>query len=104
MVDRMYELYGVNREDSTGAYETWLNRVHPDDRAASNEISEQAQRGERDYDTEFRVVWPDKSVHYLKAYGQFVRDSEGRPLRMTEINYDITHWKRAEEKILQLNQ
>ncbi len=102
--DRMYELYGVNREDFTGAFETWLNCIHPEDRAYSNEISEQAQRGERDYDTEFRVVWPDKSVHYLKAYGHFVRDGEGNPVRMTGINYDITSWKRAEEKIRQLNQ
>ncbi len=102
--DRMYELYGVNREDFSGAYETWLNGIHPDDRAYSNEISEQARRDERDYDTEFRVVWPDRSVHYLKAYGQFVRDREGKPVRMTGINYDITDWKRAEEKIRQLNQ
>ncbi|MDP3683550.1 MAG: PAS domain-containing protein, partial [Ignavibacteria bacterium] len=50
--DRMYELYGVKREDFSGAYEAWLNGVHPDDRASSDEISKQAQRGEREYDTE----------------------------------------------------
>ncbi len=102
--DRMYELYGLKREDFSGAYEAWLKGVHPDDRASSDEISKQAQRGERAYDTEFRVVWPDHSIHYLKAYGQFVRDGAGKPLRMIGINYDITDRKRAEEQIRKLNQ
>ena len=99
----MYELYGVKREDFAGAYDAWLKGMHPDDRAASDEISQQAQRGEREYDTEFRVVWPDGSVHYLKAYGQFVRDADGKPMRMTGVNFDITEIKEAESKITELN-
>ena len=97
--DGMYALYGVKREDFAGAYEAWLNGLHPDDRAASDEASKQAQRGEREYDTEFRVVWPDGSIHHLKAYGQFVRDADGRPLRMTGVNYDVTERKRAEDRL-----
>ncbi|MDD5028186.1 MAG: PAS domain S-box protein [Rhodoferax sp.] len=97
--DRMYELYGVKREDFAGAYEAWRQGIHPDDREASDEISKQAQRGEREYDTEFRVVWPDGSIHCLKAYGQFVRDADGKPLRMTGINFDITQLKLAEEEL-----
>ena len=98
--DRMYELYGVKREDFVGAYEAWLQGIHPDDRTLSDEISKQARRGERPYDTEFRVVWPDNSIHYLKAYGQVVRDENGQPLRMTGINYDITDRKRAEHELI----
>ena len=101
--ERMYELYGVKRDDFAGAYEAWLSGIHPDDRAYSDEISKQAQRGEREYDTEFRVVWPDGSIHYLKAQGQFVRDKHGRPLRMTGVNFDITGIKEAEKKINELN-
>ncbi len=97
--DRMYELYGVKKEDFAGAYEAWLQGIHPDDRAFSDEISKQARRGERPYDTEFRVVWPDSSIHYLKAYGQVVRDDNGQPLRMTGINYDITDLRLAEDQL-----
>jgi PAS domain S-box-containing protein len=97
--ERMYELYGIRKEDFGGAYEAWLNGLHPDDRAMSDEISRQAQRGEREYDTEFRVIWPDGSVHHLKAEGQFVRSADGTPLRMTGVNYDITRCKQAEEAL-----
>ena len=95
----MYELYGVKRDDFSGAYDAWLKGIHPDDREASDRISKQAQRGEREYNTEFRVVWPDGSIHYLKAYGQFVRDRDGNPLRMTGVNFDITELKVANEAL-----
>lgn len=97
--DRMYELYGVKREAFAGAYEAWLQGVHPDDRAFSDEISRQARRGERPYDTEFRVVWPNNSIHYLKAYGQIVRGENGQAIRMTGINYDITERKQMVEAL-----
>ncbi len=97
--DRMYELYGIKKEDFPGAYEAWLNGVHPDDRAPSNEISEQARRGERAYDTEFRVVWPNGTVRVIKANGQVIWDADGKPLRMTGINSDITERKRAEDAL-----
>jgi PAS domain S-box-containing protein len=99
--DGMYQLYGVRREEFDGAYEAWLKGVHPDDREFCDEISRQAQRGEREYDTAFRVIWPDGSIHYLKAYGQLVRDADGSPLRMTGVNYDITELKRMESRLSQ---
>ncbi|MFZ1546561.1 MAG: PAS domain S-box protein, partial [Candidatus Nitrotoga sp.] len=99
--DGMYELYGVKREDFAGAYEAWLKGIHPDDRASGDEISQQSRRGEREYDTEFRVIWPDGSIHHLKAYGQVMRDADGKPLRMTGVNYDITKRKQAEEALLE---
>jgi PAS domain S-box-containing protein len=97
--DQMYALYGLQPGEFSGAYEAWLQGVHPADRAASNEISAAAVRGERDYDTEFRVVWPDGSLHWLKADGQVFRDELARPVRMVGINYDITESKQAEEKL-----
>ena len=97
--DRMYELYGVKREDFSGAYQAWLNGLHPDDRAHSDEISAQARRGERDYDTEFRVVLPDGTIRALKAYGDVIRDSASNPARMIGVNFDITERKQAEDAL-----
>lgn len=97
--DRMYALYGIRREDFTGAYDAWLQGVHPDDRARSNEEIQRALRGEREFDTEFRVLWPDGSVHFIRAYSLVVRDDKGTPLRMTGVNFDTTERKRAEETL-----
>ncbi len=94
--DRMYEIFGMRREDFAGAYEAWLNGIHPDDRAFSHAISAQARRGEGVYNTEFRVVWPDGSIHVIKADGDVIRDADGTPVRMIGVNYDITARKQAE--------
>jgi PAS domain S-box-containing protein len=88
--DMMYELYGIKREAFSGAYEAWLQGIHPDDRTSNDEASKRARSGEREYDTEFRVVWPDGTIHYLKEHGRIVRDADGAPLRMIGINFDIT--------------
>lgn len=102
--DRMYDLYGMRREDFTGAYEAWLQGVHPDDRARCDEVSRLARNGDLEYDTEFRVVWPDGSVHWLEAHGQIVRDADGTPSRMTGVNFDISKRKQAEEALNLLNE
>ncbi len=94
--DRMYELYGMKRDDFAGAYEAWIAGIHPEERAAADELSKQVVRGEKEYDTEFRVVWADGSIHHLKAYGLVERNAAGNPLRMTGINFDITGRKLAE--------
>jgi PAS domain S-box-containing protein len=93
---RMYELYGLKPKDFSGAYEAWLAGIHPDDRGVSDNASRLAVLGERNYDTEFRVVWPDGTVRHLKAFGLVVRDDDGKPIRMTGVNFDITERKRAE--------
>jgi len=99
--DRMYELYGVRREAFSGAYEAWLAGVHPDDCEASDEVSLQARLGKREYDTEFRIIWPDGTIRWLKAYGKVIWDSEGSPIRMTGINYDITKRKQTENALIE---
>jgi PAS domain S-box-containing protein len=97
--DRMYALYGVRREDFGGAYEAWLKGIHPEDRAASDEASDLARRGEREYDTEFRILRPDGEIRWIHSQGKVFRDEQGKPIRMTGVNYDITERKQAEERI-----
>ena len=97
--DRMYELYGIGKEDFSGAYQAWIKGVHPDDVARCEAEIQQALRGEKEIDFEFRIVWPDGTVRHLKADANVARDSEGRPLRMIGINYDITERKQAEESV-----
>lgn len=102
--DQMYRLYGLQPGEFAGAYQAWLNGLHPEDRAASDEISRQALRGDREYNTEFRVLWPNGSVHWLKADGQVFWDSNGQPLRMIGVNYDITERKYLEESLRESEQ
>jgi len=95
----MYALYGVQEENFSGAYDAWRSGLHPDDRERGDMEINQALRGEKEFDTEFRVVWPLGEVRHLKATAVVLRDGYGKPLRMIGVNYDISARKAAEEEL-----
>ena len=95
--DQMFALYGITRERFSGAYEAWTAGVHPDDRQRGNEEIKMALRGEKEFDTKFRVLWPDGTVRYIRALARVQRDAAGNPVRMVGTNWDITTRRRAED-------
>jgi len=97
----MYQLYGIHEEDFGGAYEAWSSTIHPEDKAYTEGEIQAALRGEREYAPEFRVIWSDASIHYLKAASHTTFDEHGKPLRMVGVNYDLTAQKKVEEALAQ---
>ncbi|MEI8335232.1 MAG: PAS domain S-box protein, partial [Chloroflexota bacterium] len=75
--DQMFRLYGISREQFSGAYDAWKAGVHPDDRERGDAENAAALRGEREYDTEFRVLWPDGTVRDIRALAVVQRDAAG---------------------------
>ena len=92
----MFRLYGISQENFGGAYEAWQAGVHPDDLGRSMKAVEKALKGEKEFDTEFRIVRPDGSVRYIKAHATTLRDGNGAPTQMIGVNYDVTEQKMAE--------
>ena len=80
-----------------------MTSIHPEDRKAVETALNQTLTGQ-DLDTEFRVVWPDESVHYVLARGRVVRDSRGNNVSVTGTNVDLTQIKRAEATLRRVNE
>ena len=97
--DRMLKLYGFDKDNFEGAYETWQKGVHPDDLERTDREVKQAIRGEKEFDTDFRILWPNNEVRYLKANAQVIRDESGKAIRMIGVNFDITEQKKAQEAL-----
>jgi PAS domain S-box-containing protein len=97
--DRMFELYGTTRERFSTAVDAWETALHPEDRQAAVELIDAALRGERDFDTEFRVLHPNGVVRHLKANGLVLRGADGKPQRMFGVNADITEEKLAKNRL-----
>lgn len=76
----------------------WLALVHPEDRARLQETREHTLQTGESYSTEYRVVWPDGSVHWLLGRGSVFAGDDGKSLRMLGVTMDITQRKRAEEE------
>jgi signal transduction histidine kinase len=58
----------------------------------------------RDYDTEFPVVWPDRSVHSIRGLATVERDPSDRPLHIIGTNWDITFQKEVADELRRSNQ
>ena len=101
--ERMYELYGRKKSSDYESYSFWLETIHPDDLAVTEALIEQSLSGETDFDTEFRVIYPDGSIHFIKAYGLLEKVKEDCSYSMIGINFDITAAKH-DEMIRQQNE
>ena len=86
----MFRLYGLDPHDGPSTYELWVRHLHPQDREAAVQAVQDDIDGIRPYRMVFRIVWPDGSVHHIRASGLVTRDAAGRPLRMIGTNVDVT--------------
>jgi PAS domain S-box-containing protein len=91
-------LYGLPPGGFKGTYEAWAAMVHPEDWPETERIHREAMETGL-LEAEWRVVWPDRSVHWVAARGQVFRDDAGKPLRMVGVNLDITASKCADEAL-----
>ncbi len=98
--DNVYDLHGVSKKDFLLNYDSWALTVHPDDLAQTEIQVDEAVKGQKDLKTEYRVIWPDGSIHYIMGMGKTIKDANGNPTRMVGANWDITELKTAQLQLL----
>jgi PAS domain S-box-containing protein len=96
--DRCFGYSSPLAEAAWGA-KTFIEHVHPDDRVRVETSFRSAVDPSSDWASEFRVVWPDGSVHWLAARGRIFEMREGKPSRMLGVVMEITDRKIAEEAL-----
>jgi PAS domain S-box-containing protein len=93
------ELWGYAAGEFDGSYEAFAKRMHPDDLVATNaEISRCMSAHER-FVQEFRVLWPDGSLHWMAGIGEFTYDQADQPIRMHGAVMEITERRMAIEQL-----
>jgi PAS domain S-box-containing protein len=95
----MHKLYKTDDSQFGSVYDGWLSKLHPEDKSHIHQEIQLALTGEKEYNTEFRIIWRDASVHYIKASGIVERDAEGNAKRMIGANLDITELKEKNEQL-----
>lgn len=95
--DEHYRMEGYEVGEIVPSYETWADRIHPEDRAATEARVARAMETGEDYVNEYRAVHPDGEVRWLSARGRFLYDKDNRPVRMLGAMVDITERRHQEE-------
>ena len=90
-------LLGLPPDTGVGPLSLFLDAVHPDDRDRVAATLAAVPKRHRDFDVEFRVVWPDASVHWVAQYGrpEFTA-ADRRATRVLGTALDVTERKAAE--------
>ena len=92
-------LFGLEPGGGAQSLDVFIGAVHPDDRPAVSAAWERCARDGSDFDMEFRVLWPDGSVHWIADKAKAFCDEAGTPVYMTGACADITTAKLAQASL-----
>jgi PAS domain S-box-containing protein len=94
---QMELIYGLKPGTFPRTIEQFIQVVHPEDREHVSELVKKSMEcGEAQ--GEWRVQWPDGSVHWIAGRWHVFKDNNGTPVRAIGMDYDITERKRAEDE------
>lgn len=88
-------LLGYEPGNPHRTYQDWANRVHPDDLPKIEASVQESIAQKKDYREEYRVIWPDGTVHWIFAMGRCIYKQD-QPIRMIGLLLEITDRKQAE--------
>ena len=92
----MESMYGLPPGGFGQTRTAFENLVHPDDRAEVMKLVDEALKTGQPTHGEWRVVWPDESVHWIAGRWQVLMEESGEPSRVVGVDMDITERKLAE--------
>ena len=90
--------FGVQLGAEPSRYDEALARIHPDDQQRYGRELERAWLAGQELEIEYRSLWPDGTVHWIRITGRPTRDAAGRPVRLVGLSIDITEQRHAEEE------
>jgi PAS domain S-box-containing protein len=86
------------RKSEPVAFDTFLERVHPDDRETVRQALPKAfTAADRRWEMEYRVIRRDGQVQWIASRGA-VETADDKPVRLRGVSVDITARKRADDK------
>jgi PAS domain S-box-containing protein len=97
--DQCYRVLGFDPAEPPPQFETFFQRVHPDDQAAARERFEKAIRDKADFEMDYRIVHPDGETRNIHVVGHPTLGPSGELREFLGTVIDVTDRFRAEERI-----
>lgn len=90
----MFGLHGLAPD--AGVPADYYALVHPEDRERLRDVIEESRRSCSDHSVQYRVLWPDGSVHWVEGTGTTICDDAEQPELMTGVCVNIDARKEEE--------
>ena len=98
--EQMYAQFKADAASSMSPAVIWRAALMPDDVPVAKQALRAALGAGQAFTHEYRILWPDGAIRYIKADAVIFRDGRGQPMRMVGSNYDITAHREAELELL----
>jgi signal transduction histidine kinase len=94
-----FRIFGVDPEKDRPSVETFLQRIHPEDRARIEQGIKEAPTEPSDYAVDYRIVLPDGSTKYIHDVVYPVTNEAGQIIERYGLVMDGTERKLADKKL-----
>ena len=95
--EETHALLGTAADAPARSILDFWERVHPEDRVRLHDALQRAKENRTEFNHEFRVVWPDGTIHWLQSQGRYSYGVQAQPERLLGISIEITERRLAEE-------
>ncbi|MDF0553476.1 PAS domain S-box protein [Kamptonema sp. UHCC 0994] len=97
--DNHFRLLGIEPQQASDPYQLWRKAIHPEDIDRIEQALSDALIQHTDYEAEYRVLYPDGTVHWLVGKGRGIYNEAGEALRMLGVIFDVSDRKQAEQTL-----
>ena len=87
--------YGRKPDEPFGRNDL-LASIHDDDRPVAQQAVRRAIESGDDYNIDYRCIWPDGSLHWVRISGRVEHNAGGTPVRMVGVSHEITQQRGIE--------
>ena len=94
--DELYRIHGLQPKSFQPSFETYLERVHPEDRQHSGAMMARALMDGRGFSMHERIVRPGGEVRHLRSHAEVVRGERGKPIKILGACLDVTDQRHSE--------
>ncbi len=93
--DTTCRLFKLTQDEFQGDYESWVQRVHPEDLPRVLKILEDVLENKKPTSYQVRILWPDGSIRHHESTAVLQLDKEGKPRKVVGTTWDATYEKQA---------
>jgi PAS domain S-box-containing protein len=100
--DELYRIFGLDPQSFGATHESFMERVHPEDRERVERVIALAITERTAFEYECRILRADGEVRVIQARGETIMDAGGQPIRLAGTAQDVTQARERRRRKLRL--
>lgn len=102
--NKMYDIYGVSKQDFNQTIEDFRKRVHPEDLPSADKAMQDIITVYEPLFAQFRIIRPNQEIRHIQGNVTCIRNQQHEPERLIGINHDVTDQLKSQHKIEEQNE